>query len=150
MKKIIFYFFLFFVFIHPSSIFASKSELVDKLDFHQIKIRPDKSKKVDSKEKEKQLQEAKKIKKQSFEQLRAQGLIPDLIISVDSEKIKEGEIDKLISKLQTLKNEGKQIDYFTADNLKSVYIYFYKAEDKLKELKNQLLSEGIKFPPIEN
>ena len=135
----------FLLIFSPFPTFASKSDLVSKLERNNIK----KKEKIinASIQQEKDFQSKQNAKKQSFEELKREKIIPDLIIGVDGKKIKDQEIDKLINKLNDLNNQGKKIDYFTDHNLVGVYIYLYGSEDKYKELKEQLVSESIKISP---
>lgn len=147
-NKIIYYLLLIFFSFFPPFVFASKSDLIEKLNLNNIH-KKEINKNLSQAQEEKRAQALKdnNQKKLSFDELKKEKVIPDLIIGVDSSKVKNEEIDKLINKLNKLKNEGKMIDYFTDDRLVGVYIYLYGSEEEYKELKNELVSESIKISP---
>lgn len=138
---VIFYFFI------PSSVLANKADLIDSLENRGIEIRTDKKTFTAKEEKRKfdpdNIQ--KRVVKSSYNELKNENIIPSVIIAVNSLSIKEAEINKLINKLDELKNKGIKINYYSDDNLVGVYVYLYGDEEEYQKLKTELLSKNIKI-----
>ena len=137
----------FFFFFYIKKTFATKDFVFSKIKELKIDKRFDQEKLMNKDEKIERQKYQREVKKQSFEDLQNQEIIPDVIISIDSEKAKDDDIDKLFNKLKSFKDEGKKINYFSTDNLKSIYIYLYNGKSKLKELKEQFSSETVRISP---
>jgi len=147
LKKTLFLLVLFFIIKNFSPVYASKDYLINKFNDLQIKQRvDDKMIKFTNKEDEiKKIKSSNEIRKQSFEELQNEEIIPDVIITIDSEKINEEESNKILDKLKNIKNEGKKIDFFSSNNLKGIYVYLYNSKDILNELKKEFSSDAIKI-----
>jgi len=148
LKKTLFLLTLFFIIENFSPVYASKDYLINKFNNDlQIKQRVDnKMIKFTNKEDEiKKIKSSNKIKKQSFEELQNEEIIPDVIIMIDSEKVKEEEFNKILDKLKNIKSEGKKIDYFSSNNLRGIYAYLYNSKNILNELKKEFSSDAIKI-----
>ncbi|MDH7476215.1 MAG: S8 family serine peptidase [Microgenomates group bacterium] len=137
-----FYFFLFFIFSSPVFSFSKKdieNKLKDK-NINQHKI--ERNLNVNQ---EKLELKNRQSTKQSFDELKREKIIPDVIISIDSKNTNSQEIDKLIKKLEDLRNQGKKVDYYTNDKLVGIYIYLYGSEEKYQELRKEIVSRSIKL-----
>jgi subtilisin family serine protease len=147
LKKTFFLLTLFFIIENFSPVYASNDYLINKFNDFQIKQRvDDKMIKFTNKEEEiKKIKSSNKIKKQSFEELQNEKIIPDVIIMIDSEKVNEEEFNKILDKLKNIKNEGKKIDFFSSNNLKGIYIYLYNSKNILNELREEFSSDAIKI-----
>ena len=110
LKKTLFLLILFFIIKNFSPVYASKDYLINKFNYLQIKQRvDDKMIKFTNKEDEiKKIKSSNEIRKQSFEELQNEEIIPDVIITIDSEKINEEESNKILDKLKNIKSEGKK------------------------------------------
>lgn len=125
--------------------FSSTNEIVEKLEKKEIfKLEP--TQKLANKDQEKTA--LKKVLpqqlKKSFEELQNEEVVPDLIISIDSEKVQSQEVDRLIKKLELLKNNGKKINYYSTDKLRGIYLYLYNSKEYFDEFKEKLTSNNIK------
>lgn len=56
---------------------------------------------------------------------------PDVIVSVDIEKVSDQEADLLIDELIKLKSKSKNIEYYDAGLLKSFFLYLYDSKQGL-------------------
>jgi len=138
---VIFYFFI------PPSVLANKADLIDSLKNKGIEIRINK-KTFTAKEEKRKFAPAniqKQAAQSSYSELKKENIIPSVIIAVNSLNIKEAEINKLINKLNELKNKGKKINYYTDDNLVGLYVYLYGDEAEYHKLQSELVSENIKI-----
>ena len=146
-KDLIFIIFINFVFLfyYTKETLANQDLVFSKIKELKIEKRFDQKKVINKEEEIKKEKSKKEVKKQTFEELQRREIIPDVIISIDPEKVKEENLNQLFNTLKTLKNEGRKIDYFSTNNIKGIYIYIYNSKDKLKNLKEQNLSEGIKI-----
>ncbi len=129
--------FLFFIFIFSKTYIAASKSIEDKILNKNINLRESELHRFNNKEEEIKYLSTKKAEKQSFEDLQENKIIPDVIISIDSTKIKTEDFDKLLNKLFVFKNEGKKIDYYTSNNLVGIYFYLYNVKNLIKSLKEE-------------
>jgi hypothetical protein len=62
---------------------------------------------------------------------------PDTIMSIDLKNASDSDVDLLLSKVQQLENEGKDVTYVDGGKVKTFFFFAYDSKEKLNELKNE-------------
>lgn len=63
---------------------------------------------------------------------------PDVLVSVNTSTIQNEEIEVLLSAIQNIQDEDKDIAYYESERLQKLYLYLYDSSDQMAELKQDV------------